>query len=126
MRSFVCLLARHFRALRTDGRVHNNTGARMQSSRRHPKSSPNIASLWRRTKNHSERRLISVWNSSANAHTCLALFHGCYSLIRFFVQLSHPRCLRLHQAPSKWLPDNRTHPSSLLSPFSVRACSFHK
>lgn len=32
-------------------------------------------------------------------HTCLVLFHGCYSLIRFFVQLSYPPCLRLHQAP---------------------------
>lgn len=46
--------------------------------------------------------LNSVWLVSGihlQMHTCLVLFHGCYSLIRFFVQRSYPQCLRLHQPP---------------------------
>lgn len=46
--------------------------------------------------------LNNVWLASGihlQMHTRLNPFHGGYSLIRFFVQLSDLQCLRLHQAP---------------------------
>ena len=104
--------------------MHNNTKAWIQSSSQHANTALNprqISPCSGDTPSH----LSSVWLVSGihlQMHTCLVLFHGCYSLIRFFVQLSYPQCLRLHQAPvSGCLITECIHLH--YSALSVEACS---
>lgn len=73
----------------------------MQSSSQHANAALNPRQI-SPCSGDKPNHLNSVWLLSGihpQMHTCLVLFHGCYSLIRFFVQLSYPQCLRLHQAP---------------------------
>lgn len=109
---------------RSHRRRRNITKACMQSSSQYANialSPLQISLCFGGKANHSN----SVWLVSGihlQMHTSLVLFHGCYSLISFFVQLSYPQCLRLHQAPvSGCLITECIHLH--YSALSARACS---
>lgn len=81
------------------------------------KSWANMALLWRQTK-PLKQCLISVWNSSANAHSPQPLSWRLFiNQILCATELSS--VFKVTSGPTKWLADNRMHPSSLLRPLCL-------